>query len=325
MFEVPIALVTLVDESRQWFKSTCGFGIGETSRDVSFCAHAIVERDVMVVSDALLDDRFADHPAVVNDPRVRFYAGCPLVLDDGAAVGTLCLVDTRPRDLDPGDIRLLEDLAALVLQELQRPAGAADGDAQSARPPVRGFGANQQGRKRRCRVSPCPKALPSTARSTITCGHGIARRRSNDARLCAQCPVLEPLGAGDRRDTTRLPARSARLRPVRPAAGRLSIHPGGDRRADHRRARRLSDRKGALGRQVVGRDHRAPARRRASRAHRQLDAMQHADPHSRSNQADLRARPGDARRRDARLRRRRMVPADARLPARHDERERAIV
>ena len=130
MFDVPIALVSLVDESRQWFKSACGSGVAETPRDTSFCAHAILERDVMVVSDALLDERFADHPAVINDPRVRFYAGCPLVLDDGAAVGTLCLVDTRPRQLDAGDIRLLEDLAALVLEELQRPAGAEDGGAQ---------------------------------------------------------------------------------------------------------------------------------------------------------------------------------------------------
>ncbi|HML10045.1 MAG TPA: GAF domain-containing protein [Stellaceae bacterium] len=128
-FEVPIAMVTLVDESRQWFKSACGLEVRETERDISFCAHAILERDVMVVPDALLDERFADHPAVINDPRIRFYAGCPLVLDDGAAIGTLCLVDTRPRDLGPEKIRLLEDLAALVLQELQRPPGAEDGGA----------------------------------------------------------------------------------------------------------------------------------------------------------------------------------------------------
>jgi phosphoribosyl 1,2-cyclic phosphodiesterase/DNA-binding response OmpR family regulator len=129
-FGVPIALVTLVDENRQWFKSACGLDIGETPRDISFCAHAIIERDVMVVPDALLDERFADHPAVVNEPRIRFYAGCPLVLDNGAAVGTLCLVDSRPRELDPGEIRLLEDLAALVLQELQRSTSAESDGAQ---------------------------------------------------------------------------------------------------------------------------------------------------------------------------------------------------
>ena len=126
-FDVPIALVTLVDTNRQWFKSACGLDMGETHRDISFCAHAIVERDVMVVPDALLDERFADHPAVVDGPRIRFYAGCPLVLESGAAVGTLCLVDTRPRELGPGEIRLLEDLAALVLQELLRSADAEGG------------------------------------------------------------------------------------------------------------------------------------------------------------------------------------------------------
>jgi ribonuclease BN (tRNA processing enzyme)/DNA-binding response OmpR family regulator len=119
-FDVPIVLVTLVDEKRQWFKSACGGISGETPRDISFCAHAILERTVMVIPDALLDERFADHPAVVNDPRVRFYAGCPLILADGFCVGTLCLVDTKPRYLDQPGIGLLEDLAGLVLQELQR-------------------------------------------------------------------------------------------------------------------------------------------------------------------------------------------------------------
>ncbi|HVC50722.1 MAG TPA: GAF domain-containing protein [Stellaceae bacterium] len=119
-FDVPVALVSLIDEDRQWFKSACGFPAGEMPRDVSFCAHAILERDVMVVPDTLLDARFADSPVVVGGPRVRFYAGCPLMLDNGACVGTLCIVDTRPRDFDVPAIRILEDLAKLVLQELQR-------------------------------------------------------------------------------------------------------------------------------------------------------------------------------------------------------------
>ncbi|HYM73521.1 MAG TPA: MBL fold metallo-hydrolase, partial [Stellaceae bacterium] len=110
MFDVPIALVSLVDENRQWFKSACGAGLSESPRETSFCAHAILQRTVMVIPDALLDPRFADNPVVVNDPRVRFYAGCPLVLNDGACVGTLCLIDTRPRRLDEASIRLLRDL-----------------------------------------------------------------------------------------------------------------------------------------------------------------------------------------------------------------------
>lgn len=119
LFDVPIALISLVDENRQWFKSAQGTSVCEGPRDVSFCAHAILAPSVMVVPDALLDPRFADNPVVVNEPRVRFYAGCPLVVD-GSCVGTLCLIDTRPRDFDATAIRLLQDLADLVLQELQR-------------------------------------------------------------------------------------------------------------------------------------------------------------------------------------------------------------
>ena len=75
--QTPIAVINLIDQKRQWFKSACGAGVGETSRDMSFCAHAILERSVMVVPDALLDDRFADNPVVVNDPRVRYYLHRP--------------------------------------------------------------------------------------------------------------------------------------------------------------------------------------------------------------------------------------------------------
>jgi ribonuclease BN (tRNA processing enzyme)/DNA-binding response OmpR family regulator len=120
-FDVPIALVSLVDENRQWFKSACGATVGETPREMSFCAHAIMESRVLIIPDALHDPRFADHPAVVGGPRIRFYAGCPLMVEN-AAVGTLCLLDSRPRQLGEPDIRLLNDLAGLVLDELHRPA-----------------------------------------------------------------------------------------------------------------------------------------------------------------------------------------------------------
>lgn len=124
--DAPMALVSLVDRDRQWFKSAFGASSGETPRDVSFCAHAILEDRIMIVPDALTDPRFADNPAVTGEQRVRFYAGCPLRLDSGAVVGTLCIVDRRPRQLAAPQLGLLQDLADLVTRELQHsaPAGA---------------------------------------------------------------------------------------------------------------------------------------------------------------------------------------------------------
>jgi phosphoribosyl 1,2-cyclic phosphodiesterase/DNA-binding response OmpR family regulator len=120
VFDVPIALVSLVDKDRQWFKSCYGITAKETSREVSFCAHVVCNRETMLVPDALQDPRFGDNPVVVNEPRIRFYAGCPLILADGSCVGTLCLVDTRPRSLEGRDVGLLQDLRDLAVQELHR-------------------------------------------------------------------------------------------------------------------------------------------------------------------------------------------------------------
>ena len=119
--ETPIALVTLVDTARQWFKAHAGFEIRESPRDESFCAHAILGEEIMQVPDALEDDRFADNPAVAGPARVRFYAGVPLALDDGSCVGTLCVADHRPRLLDDEQLAELRRLAALVVAELQAP------------------------------------------------------------------------------------------------------------------------------------------------------------------------------------------------------------
>ncbi|HEX6016140.1 MAG TPA: MBL fold metallo-hydrolase [Geminicoccaceae bacterium] len=118
LFDVPIALVSLVDRDRQWLKSHHGLDVSETPREVSFCAHAILDREVVVVPDSLLDPRFADNPVVTGESRVRFYAGCPLILPGGSCAGTLCLVDTRPRELSEDEVQLLLDLGALVQQEL---------------------------------------------------------------------------------------------------------------------------------------------------------------------------------------------------------------
>lgn len=118
MFDVPIALVSLVDVDRQWFKSKQGIDASETPRSISFCSHAIVEDHIMEIPDAREDIRFFDNPVVTGDPHVRFYAGCPIKISGGHAVGTLCLVDREPRSLSPKDRELLQDLAAMAEDEI---------------------------------------------------------------------------------------------------------------------------------------------------------------------------------------------------------------
>lgn len=119
LLDVPVALVTLVDADRQWFKSAYGLDVTETHRDYSFCAHAILEDQVLQVPDALHDPRFADNPVVTDEPRIRFYAGVPLALSDGSQAGTLCVLDYRPRLLDEMQLDELGRLARLVALELE--------------------------------------------------------------------------------------------------------------------------------------------------------------------------------------------------------------
>ena len=118
LFDVPIALVSLVDKHRQWFKSRSGLDASETPRDISFCGHAILGDVVFVVPDTLDDERFFDNPLVTGEPHIRFYAGCPLALPNGSKVGTLCIIDHRPRTFTDDDVSLLRDLAQMVTQEL---------------------------------------------------------------------------------------------------------------------------------------------------------------------------------------------------------------
>lgn len=118
MFNVPIALVSLVDVNRQWFKSCQGLDASETHRDISFCGHAILGDDAFIISDATQDDRFKFNPLVTGEPHVRFYAGIPLKYIDGNKLGTLCLIDHEPREFSSNDVQALRDLADLVEQEL---------------------------------------------------------------------------------------------------------------------------------------------------------------------------------------------------------------
>lgn len=117
---MPIALVTLVADQCQWFKSARGLSATETSRDISFCGHAIHGDDTLVVNNALDDPRFADNPLVTGEPHIRFYAGHPLRMSDGSRAGTLCIIDRRPRQLSAAKLQALRDLAAIAESELQR-------------------------------------------------------------------------------------------------------------------------------------------------------------------------------------------------------------
>jgi diguanylate cyclase (GGDEF)-like protein len=120
LLDTPIALVTLVDERVQWFKSSQGLAISQTPREVSFCGHAILHDETFVVEDASRDERFADNPLVTGDPDIRFYAGHPLRTQDGLPVGTLCVIDQSPRQFGDAERAMLRDLALLVETELQR-------------------------------------------------------------------------------------------------------------------------------------------------------------------------------------------------------------
>jgi GAF domain-containing protein len=117
--ESPIGLISLVDKERQWFKAKVGLSVSETARDISFCGHAINQSDLFIVPDAAKDDRFANNPLVTSDPKIRFYAGAPLITPDGYALGTLCVIDNVPRQLRRDQEQALRLLARHVVTQLE--------------------------------------------------------------------------------------------------------------------------------------------------------------------------------------------------------------
>jgi len=117
--QTPIALISLVDENRQWFKSRVGLSISETSREIAFCSRAILQSDIFIVPDTLQDERFRNNPLVVSEPRIRFYAGAPLITEEGYALGTLCVIDRTPREFSPDQKQALHALSRLVLAQLE--------------------------------------------------------------------------------------------------------------------------------------------------------------------------------------------------------------
>ena len=118
VFSTKIALVSLVDADRQWFKSRQGLDAEETPRDISFCGHAILDDKIMVVNNAEKDQRFCDNPLVCGDPNIRFYAGYPLAAPDGSRVGTLCIIDDKPKDVSKEQLQLLRELGRMIEEEL---------------------------------------------------------------------------------------------------------------------------------------------------------------------------------------------------------------
>jgi len=114
-----MATLSLVDDHRQWFKSKLGVEVKETPRECSICAHAIQQRDLFIVSDTLEDSRFRENPLVTAEPYIRFYAGTPLVNEDGFALGTLCVLDREPRQLDAEQKEAINALGRLALRQME--------------------------------------------------------------------------------------------------------------------------------------------------------------------------------------------------------------
>lgn len=152
LFKVPVALISLIDRDRQWLLACQGLEVRETPRNVSFCGHAILQEGSFIVKDARCDERFHDNPLVTGEPYIHFYAGYPVHLPDGAVVGTLCLIDSVPRDFNGDDIATLRDMALIVEDEFQV-ISLAMTDSLTSLPNRRGFYRSGEKRFRELRQS----------------------------------------------------------------------------------------------------------------------------------------------------------------------------
>jgi formate hydrogenlyase transcriptional activator len=184
----PVAILSLIDSDRQWFKSKVGFATSETSRDVAFCAHTIVERDLLVVPDATADQRFADNPLVTSEPHIRFYAGAPLITPEGHVLGTLCVLDYVPRQLSDQQREALQILSSQAVAQLELRTARADlkDVASSADTAVEALRASEEFKSRLLACSrDCIKVLDLEGRLVFMNEGGMQA-----LEICDLAPVL---------------------------------------------------------------------------------------------------------------------------------------
>jgi GAF domain-containing protein len=175
--QVPIAIISLVDETRQWFKSKIGMSLCATPREISFCTHTILQSDLFVVADALWDERFADNPLVTSAPGIRFYAGAPLVTQEGHALGALCVIDHQPRELTAEQCGALRTLSHVVVTQLRLRRDILE--RQRAEAELRQVTARRSGSGRTtCRAA----SSRTVAAMGLTCGSSSATTDPNPRR-----------------------------------------------------------------------------------------------------------------------------------------------